>query len=63
MKEYTIYFKNGLQKVVSEYFANSIKGRIIHGNPEKFLFCSNRDGELGVIVNIEEIVFVEELNK
>lgn len=60
MKEYTIYFKNGLQKVVHEEIAKTIERKIIQGC-NNFQTFSDGDNELICIINVSEIVFVEQL--
>jgi hypothetical protein len=54
----TIHFKNKEVILVDEKIANIIKNRILEGC-SKFQSFTNEKGELILIVNIEEITYID----
>lgn len=53
----TIYFRNGMSKKVIRQIGEIINERIIEGC-DKFQTFSDENGNLLLIVNLEEIVYV-----
>lgn len=54
----TIYFKNGMTKEVKKQMAEIIRERILAGCNE-FQIFSNEKGDLLLIVNLSEIVYID----
>ena len=54
-----IYFKNGLSLFVSTQVAKTIENSLIEGFG-KFQSFSDENGNLILIINIEEIVYIEQ---
>jgi hypothetical protein len=52
-----IYFKNGMTKVVQKQIGEIIKKRVIEGCG-KFQTFSDENGNLLLIINLEEVVFI-----
>ena len=53
----TIYFKNGMSKHVIKEIAEIIKEKLIQGTT-KFQSFSDENGEVFLIINLNEIVYI-----
>ena len=55
----TIYFKNGMTKEVIQEIGEILLKRITEGSSGKFQAFSYQNGELILILNLDEIVYIE----
>ena len=53
----TIYFKNGMSKLVTNEVAEMINDRLVKGS-QRFQSFLNEHGEVFLIINIDEIVYI-----
>ena len=57
METMTIHFKNGMTKTVVKEVVEAISNQVIKGCG-KFQTFSDKDGNLFLVVNLDEIVFI-----
>jgi len=54
-----IYFKNGMTKEVIKEIGEALNKRIIEGYKGKFQTFSDQNGELLLILNLDEVVYIQ----
>jgi hypothetical protein len=55
----TIYFKNGMTQEIIKEIGEALNKRIIEGYNGKFQTFSDQDGELLLILNLDEVAYIQ----